>query len=284
MDTVIYHANCRDGFGAAMAAWVRLEDRARYVPCQYGWAIPDCEPGSHVYILDFSFPRAELQTLAATGCGVTVIDHHKTAEEALNGFPPPPPCPGNERGVCATFDMEKSGAVLAWEYFSPGIRVPTLLKYIQDRDLWRWKLPDSRAVSAGLDLLPWDFEQWWKHHADVSLLIAKGETVLEYQQKQVSESLKNARVVPLAGLPFAVVNTGVLMSEVCEALLKDADNNGAVAACCYFDTREGKRVYSLRSREGSDVDVSRIAKAFGGGGHKHAAGFTLNRLDSGMPS
>lgn len=39
---------------------------------------------------------------------------------------------------------------------------------------------------------------------------------------------------------------------------------------------DGKFQFSLRSR--GDIDVSEIAKKFGGGGHKNAAGFQLKTL------
>lgn len=49
--------------------------------------------------------------------------------------------------------------------------------------------------------------------------------------------------------------------------------DGARVAACYWDTPEG-RVFSLRSTD-TGPDVSEIAKAYGGGGHAHAAGFRV---------
>ena len=47
---------------------------------------------------------------------------------------------------------------------------------------------------------------------------------------------------------------------------------GRPFSATFFIRADGKRVWSLRSREGG-IDVSVIAKAHGGGGHAQAAGF-----------
>ena len=46
----------------------------------------------------------------------------------------------------------------------------------------------------------------------------------------------------------------------------------------WFRHRDGNYIYSLRSRADSGIDVSAIAKKYGGGGHKNAAGFKLEYL------
>ena len=50
---------------------------------------------------------------------------------------------------------------------------------------------------------------------------------------------------------------------------------GEPFAACYWDT-EGARVFSLRSAD-DGLDVSEIAKQYGGGGHVRAAGFSVPR-------
>jgi len=59
----------------------------------------------------------------------------------------------------------------------------------------------------------------------------------------------------------------VLFSYIAGELAKDRP-----FGTYYIDRHDGKRQWSLRSRDGG-VDVSEIAKAHGGGGHKQAAGF-----------
>ena len=122
---VLYHANCFDGMGAAYAAWTQLGDvNVEYIPVQYGSPPPETEAGSNVYIVDFSYSKGTLDEIKGKSAHMIVLDHHKTAAEDLDGYPG------------AIFDMKRSGAMLAWDYFHPGVHAPLLLDYIQDRDLW----------------------------------------------------------------------------------------------------------------------------------------------------
>lgn len=285
---VLYHASCADGFGAAFAAWCALGSGAEYIPVQYGEPWPSIPDGARVFIVDFSYPvnsraREELCALSER-CQLTVIDHHKTAREALQGLP------------FAIFDMEKSGAVLTYEYFReeyikehPGRvnpdafgvfgPVPDLLLYIQDRDLWKWELPQSREFSAGLALVPRDFDTWLgislrqKHSTED--IIKEGAVVLKRDHGHITTLASKAHhrflmVNDLNRIGALVANTPVLQSEVCHEILRA--NPSIDVAACYFDKDSTTRVWSLRSRE-NGPDVSTIAKFNGGGGHARAAGF-----------
>jgi len=257
---VIYHKNCRDGFGAALAArvWARYEGiELEYLPALYGDPVPDVS-GREVCIVDFSYPREVLLEMKAKAKSLIVLDHHKTAEQDLQGL-----------DFCL-FDMNRSGAVITWEHLLTYINVPDLFLYIQDRDLWQWKLPHSKEVSAGLELLDMSFDTWEEYLDNKMIpdLINTGKTILQYQTKCIEAAIKQAYPMELAGYTVPCINTTHLVSEIGNELAK-----GHPFAVMYFDTAD-KRVYSLRSAE-DGIDVSEIAKKFGGGGHKHAAGFTL---------
>lgn len=124
---VLYHANCYDGFGAAFAAWKKFGDQAEYIPVSYGQDAPFILESEGIFIIDFSYPINTLNNLSQIA-PVVVLDHHKTAEEALS------PHVGKDNPKII-FDMNKSGALLAWEYFHPETPVPLLIKHISDRDL-----------------------------------------------------------------------------------------------------------------------------------------------------
>jgi len=252
---VLYHAFCADGFGAAWAAWKRFGEGALYLPVQHGAPPPPIPAGSEVYILDFSYPRAETEAIHARASSLRVIDHHRTAEEELRGLD------------FAHFDNEKSGAVLSWEFFHPGETVPDILRYVMDRDLWLHRLPRSREVFAGLSSYPMDFEVW--SALDVAALAEEGKAILRYQRELVSLLCASARLEELAGYRVPVVNAPFLGTEVGEELLKRYPEARFVAI--YFDRGDGKRQWSLRSRE--DFDVAVVARLFQNGGHRQAAGF-----------
>jgi hypothetical protein len=74
---VLYHANCVDGLGSRLAAWLALKDTALYFPVDYHKPIPAIPDGSEVYILDFSYPREVLEEMNARMSKLLVLDHHK---------------------------------------------------------------------------------------------------------------------------------------------------------------------------------------------------------------
>ena len=80
--TVLYHADCPDGFGAAYAAWLRFGSAAGYRAMHHGepWEMAEIA-GHDVYILDFSFPPDLLEAIARLATSVTQIDHHASARQ-----------------------------------------------------------------------------------------------------------------------------------------------------------------------------------------------------------
>jgi len=284
-DICIYHGNCADGFGAAWAVWKRWAG-VEFVPGVYGKGPPAVDD-AHVPMVDFSYKRSMLEQMALRAASITILDHHKTAAEDLNPFTGQPMelgfqaftdlmrrhhCPG---AIRARFDMNKSGAVLAWEFCHPGELVPTLLHYVQDRDLWRFSLENSREVAANLFSYPYDFEIWdalanaVDKHRDG--FVAAGVAIERKHHKDIDELLgQTLRYMVIGGQRVPVANLPYTMAS--DAAGKLAEGNSFAA--CYFD-RADARVFSLRSRQPDGSDVSEIASRYGGGGHKHEAGFQM---------
>ena len=264
---VIYHAGCADGFGAAWTAWRSLGDQGvHYHPASYGDTPVHMAPGSRVYILDFSYPRETMLDLAAQH-EVTLLDHHETAMADIGDLPG------------CTFDTSTCGAVMAWRHFSePGSGMPEILSYIEDRDLWRWELEDSREVSAALEATSQGFQEWEEKFGGtkvygkitIRMMAVQGEGILRSNQHLLARITANTRYRSLGGYLVPVVNTPVLASEACERLL-ELHPEARFAAAWYESGRNRK--WSLRSRAPDGMDVSVIARELGGGGHPHAAGF-----------
>lgn len=257
----IYHKNCADGLAAALAVklycWEK-EIEFESLTAQYGDTPPDVT-GKDVMIVDFSYPREQLLVIHESAKSLVVIDHHKTSEAALIGL-----------DFCH-FDMSKSGAVLTWEYLFPTTPLPELFKYVQDRDLWTWTLPQSKEVSAALRSYPPFFDVWEKFLTPKSIeaLKAEGGAILRYQQHEIDAALSRPveRVV-IGGYDVPCVNCTHLISELGNELAQNEP-----FAALYFDTND-KRVFSLRSTD-AGVDVAEVAKQYGGGGHRNAAGFSV---------
>ena len=255
MEYVLYHKNCEDGFGAAWVAWKALSDQAEYIPVQHGDSPPELPDSSKVTIVDFSYPREVLVELKQRMDSLWVLDHHKTAAQDLAGLD------------FVTMDMQKSGAMLAWEYWFPGEPAPLLLQYIQDRDLWLFHLDNSSEVSAALRSYPKDFELW--DSLSVDDLAKDGIAIQRAINVQVLSHVENATLRTVGGYLVPVVNATSYQSEIGEALnIRYPDTP---FAACFLDRGDGKRQWSLRSK--GSFDVGEVAKGFGGGGHRNAAGY-----------
>lgn len=259
----IYHGNCADGFGAAYAMWHRYGKGVEYFPGVYQNEPPDVT-GRIVYMLDFSYKRAVVEKMAEKAEAVMIIDHHKTAIDDLAPLV-------DAKVIDAVFDTEHSGAVLAWDYFRKGLMMPRLLNHIEDRDLWRFALDGTREIQANVFSYPYDFEVWHKLMTmNTADLREAGAAIERKHHKDIAElvqAFRHRRVigghnVPVANLPYT------LTSDAGHFMAQDEP-----FAACYWDTKEG-RVYSLRSTD-TGLDVSEIAKQYGGGGHRNASGFRV---------
>lgn len=272
----IYHGNCADGFGAAWAVKKAMDaagEACDFHAGVYQDAPPDVS-GREVFIVDFSYKRLVLETMAESAKHILVLDHHTSAARDLEPFTWDDGWP--LRNVMAYFDMGRSGAMMAWEHFHPGTEPPKLIQYVQDRDLWRFALKHSRAVNACIFSHAYDFPMWdllanmLENETGFEHVVEQGMAIERKHHKDVAELVAAFRRrmtiagydVPVANLPYTLTSdAGHLMAE------------GEPFAACYWDTAEG-RVFSLRSTD-DGLDVSKIAERYGGGGHARAAGFRV---------
>ncbi len=262
---VIYHIACSDGFTAAWVVHKALSGMGpvELIPARYDSTPPDVT-GRDVVMVDISWPRSVMEKLIEKADRLWVLDHHKTAEEALRGL---------ER---CQFDMERSAAVMAWDAYFPGEPRPWLVNYVQDRDLWRWELPGSKAVNAYIQTVPHTVEAWDAlSELNVRWVGDRGNAILSYIDEYVRETRQlGEHQITLNGLEIPCANIPKKgASELLEAMALDSPSKVAIG---WFRRRDGDYEYSLRSRGG--VDVSEIAKKFGGGGHTQAAGFVMPYL------
>lgn len=278
--TVLYHANCQDGFGAAFAAWLKLKDQATYIPVSYNKPPPDIEPCDRLYILDFSYAIETLMQLASKAKQVIILDHHRTAEADLKDLTSIDYLKEHpeDSGVFVKFDKKESGATLAWEYFHSPLPLPLFFEFIRDRDLWLWELEGSREFSAGLFSYPQDFTVWYAFLCDttaVDRLQVDGAAILRAQRQRVENICRHPKFIEIGGHIVPYVNATSDFSEVGEYLCEQYPDHPFAASFSMRD--DGKLQWSLRSRNG--FDVSAIAKQFGGGGHQAAAGFVTEAPD-----
>lgn len=262
----IYHHACTDGFAAAWAVRQFFAGQVEFFPGIYGEPPPDVT-GRNLILVDFSYKRDVMLPLIEQAGAVLIIDHHQTAESDLRDLP------GKARTI---FDMNKSGAMLTWEHFFPGQMPPVLIDHVQDRDLWRFKLPLTREIMAAAFSYPMEFDTWDALMQRPTLeLEQEGRAILRKHTADVAALVENAtRWVHFGELAIPVANVPwMYASDVGGELAK-----GNPFAGTYYDDEDGRR-WSLRS-ERTGADVATIAEAMGGGGHKNAAGFRMTREEA----
>ena len=259
-DVVLYHGNCYDGLTAAWVARMHSPN-AEFIPVQYGQEVPDVIEGKRVLIVDFSYPHDTLVALSCVAESILVLDHHETAMKELEGLD------------FAVFDMESSGAGMAWTHLFPGTNSPSIVDYVEDRDLWRFDLPGSRAHHAYMTSLPMTFESIDALHSmPASRRIELGKPVYEFHCITCEKLAKRARKITIKDQEFWICNVPVeFASEVAELLYNREPSLPTI--CWSWGSTKGDYYCSCRSRKGDGIDIGSFAKSMGGGGHHHAAGF-----------
>jgi uncharacterized protein len=270
---VIYHGRrCPDGFAAALAAWLFYEGRAEFLGLDHGdiKSVDDLPAldGRAVYILDFSFSPDIMRGIADRAAKLVLLDHHKSAADKLSGFA----C----RCGVVHFDMSKSGARLAWEFFQPARPVPDLVRFVEDRDIWVWQYPESAGFLAALDMEAFEFARWAEiasfNPLQLANFMARGQAMDEKFSKLAADIAEAAQPVIFNGQRGLMVNApGVFHSLVGNTL---SAKSGTFALMWVAD-KDGVIKVGLRSQRGFDCIA--LAESMGGGGHAQACGFKMGK-------
>ena len=268
---VIYHGrNCPDGFASALSAWLFYEGQAEFLGLDHGdiKSVDDLPAlaGRAVYILDFSFSPELLRRIEERAVKLVLLDHHKSAADKLSGFT----C----RCGIVHFDMQKSGARLAWEFFLPGQAVPDLVRFVEDRDIWVWQYPESGAFLAALDMEPFEFERWHEialfDARQLSSYIERGRAMDEKFSKLASDLAEGAQALTFNGVSGLMVNApGVFHSLVGDMLSKKSSS----FALMWSTDKSGVIKVGLRSQR--SFNCIPLAESMHGGGHAQACGFKM---------
>ena len=270
--TCFYHAGCPDGFGAAYAVWRAWGETGRYVGRGHDDRTRAVDhEGDFVVFVDIAPANDELRALGETAAHVVVLDHHHSArvrfesDSSLQNVL-------SEGGHLVRFDLSHSGAMLAWLHFHPGEEAPPLLRYVEDQDLWNWKLPHSAEVNAAIGTRPHDFEAWHSLAlGSPEALVREGTPIVQAQREEIQRATQLAHPVRLGDVQVEAVNAANLRSHIGHDLSKRrAFGNPIGVVYRVMGERVDISIYSI-----GDVDVSLIAERYGGGGHRNASGFSM---------
>jgi oligoribonuclease NrnB/cAMP/cGMP phosphodiesterase (DHH superfamily) len=285
MNYIIFHAKktapfvpCIDGLFAAAAAALSHEVMGLpfvVVPAQYGAEnAPQLSigPEDAIYLLDLSYPAYILNGWRNSGAFVTILDHHKTAIDDLSGL--------SDR-ILKEFDLDRSGAMISWNFFFKNIEAPEIVAYVQDRDLWTKRLPDCDLIASGLASMMriQDLEGAMNlakfllvqpdQKAFIQSLKTTGMAVKVLIDNAVEDALldSSSQIVGGYQVPFVRARTEyqkIAYSDIGNALLEFYPS--APFACV-----EVGGGWALRSKS-DRLDVEVVAKSLGGGGHRNASG------------
>jgi oligoribonuclease NrnB/cAMP/cGMP phosphodiesterase (DHH superfamily) len=260
---IIYHGDCPDGFGGAWAAWKKFGAKAAYLPAKNRDATPCPLKNKEVYLIDYTYTPNIIKQLVKDNIRVTIIDHHATAKASLSLV------------ADSLYALDRSGSVLAWNYFHPGQKTPVLLRYVEDRDIWNWKVPDAREMLMLIDLAPFDFHAWSRMARELedprlrAANVKKGALLFVHYKSLYEKLLPSAELVKFAGKKVYLLNCPYFFADDLGHILALRTRSFAVL----WSEAGGRIKVSLRSVHG--FDVGRIAKKYGGGGHKHSAAFSF---------
>ncbi len=260
---VIYHGKCSDGFGGAWAAWKKFGDSATYIAAEDRDHYHVDLDGKEVYIIDYSYPKEVLLELEQKAKRLVVIDHHLSVGDNIKML--------KEH----VYDIDHSGAYLAWQYFFPNEPIPKLVDYIEDGDLYRFSLLDSRAVLAYVHVMPFDFIVFDKIASDLestdgyTKILEQGTLLRTVHERQVEYFAKKAELVEFEGYTVYAVNANNRVASDLGSLL--SEKHGPFALIFNYE----KWGWKCSLRGDGTVDLSAIAKKYGGGGHYNASGFAF---------
>lgn len=274
-DVVIYHGGCPDGITSAWCFY-NLNTECEFLPYRYG-QLPPNVVGKNVAIVDFSFNRETMEQLIRDAKYLVVLDHHKSAKEALNDL--------NSENSHIVFDMERSGAQISWDYCYPNQKRPWFVEYVADRDLWKHELPNTKEISEAMHYNNYfNFEKLTNlfnsdnYETDVNFLATNGKLLLEIKKKNCDYYTSQAKMTR-----FKVTDSEYLVAMACvpRDIRSDVCNQIAQTYDCDF---AGSYWYDFQSKEwwisfratNDNYDLSKITAMLpNGGGHPKAAGFTI---------
>jgi len=306
---IFYHSADLDGHlsGALVEYWLQQREHVKQAdilmkPINYGEPFPyeEIQPQDMVFMVDFSLqPIIEMVNLAEL-CHLHWIDHHKTSI-------PDPKSRDSEiyNGIKGIRSADRAACELVWRYFwhEPGVpenvyQMPSFVSWIGRYDRWdqshqvEWAdkiIPfqygmraqeTNPATVAGHDL--WravlqmaEMETESPYNSWIRTTLMQGEAVQSYAARENEKFMKaHSFTSEWGGIYWLVVNGGEINSARESSVYNPKVHQGILS---YVNVQGHFWRISMRT-EKNDLDLSELARAFGGGGHRKAAGFQTRDL------
>lgn len=281
--------------GGIVGYWAKEHDyEISYKPYNYGYDLfpSDFNGFDIVFAVDISFGQDNPWVYEYLGKRLIWIDHHKTAIEYEKDHIPFKVFGLREIGVGA--------CELVWRYLFPNEKTPTLVQYLSAYDVWDKTRFDWELVEQ----IEWGAKEEYGNSAKclchylelrdagfydaIEDLRAKGESILSYLESDYKAKLKsNGFYIPrlevetVGSFRVLALNTNEFSSKVFSSVYNPEEFDIMIPFAIVPEDNKPGEFYVRVSfyTENPNIDVSRIAKLFGGGGHKGAAGCTMSLED-----
>ena len=305
MKHVIFaHSHCTDGLCAAsimkraINVCLNTEDVvvifARYGAEKKALEQAEIDDKTDVYIVDFSFSREDTLDIAKKCKNLVILDHHITAFEKLEGIEK------ESDNIEFFFDNNMSGATLVNGFVAKRFLdfgksqeiVNHVAELVEDRDLWNFKLKDTKAFGEFVfsQVEPNDIDTFSEILFDsdmkkIQSYVDLGNILDKNKKKQVNQRLEQMQTPTVLEIPYPETSEQVqiifvnetqsdLVSELGNAICKKFKK----PVCLYKIISNGMVSLSFRSMDNL-IDMSKVAVALGGGGHRNACGAEISFED-----
>ena len=265
---VIYHANCLDGMTSAAIAYMKFGDSVSYLPGKYRELDLNSFENDELILLDFSFDEPTINQLMGKGCEIRIIDHHEEPISKISHLPL----------TELVYDVNESGATLAWRYFFNGLELPKMIEHARDYDLFHRQMPGTDAFITFLEQHPLDIPTFVKLISDMEdpVLYQRaldiGGPLFQYKTALIDGILNEARPCVIGGERGWMVNGPYALASMIGSM---QSNKTQCYTLIWSERSDGKVTLSFRDVAGTTAQ--RLAQLMGGNGHPKAAGATISR-------
>jgi len=265
----------------------RSYPQCEMIGINYGDEFPwdSIELDETIFMVDFGMQPFDDMVKLKEKCGKLIwIDHHSTALNDLK-----------ESGV--EFDgiqkEDKAGCELTWEYLNPDTPLPDSVYYLGRYDVWDLNAnPNILSFQYGMkqyeDTTPesniWNeilpsksFKEYLNGKVNpnhLAKIIVDGNLILKYQK---AENKKRCEAMSFEtefeGLKAIAMNMGMTSSQIFDSVYDENKYDIMLP----FSRKLGQWTVSIYTTK-DNIHVGKIAKKYGGGGHKGAAGFQCSKL------
>lgn len=270
----IYHNKDLDGFTSGAIMKLKFP-HIELVGFDYGMTLEQ-KAGEPIIMADVSLPMDEMFHVSKhSGWQLTWIDHHISAINDYKEFI-------KNGGTFCNAILENGIAACegTWKHLFPDQKMPLAVKLLGEYDTWR----NQDEWRWNNEILPFQFGmrlhcnsaenfpvEVFKNEELVREIMREGNTVLKYQA-QVNElqCKRSSFEVKFNGLRAICLNGGGFNSDVFKSVY-DEEKHDVMLSFQFNGELWVVSIYTTKD----DVDCSLIAKSYGGGGHKKAAGFKI---------